>query len=281
MLDITSSRAATDLVFARASRADAATAPPKISVERVSFWYGDAQALRDIDLRIAAGETTAFIGPSGCGKSTMLKCLNRMQEDVRDTRMSGRILMDGDDIHAPDIDPPLHRRRFGWVAQKPNPFPWSVYENVAYAPRIHGFASNRQDEAAQVERCLRRAGLWDELAERLDEPGTDLSGGQQQRLCIARALSVEPEVLLMDEPCGSLDPHATEVIEQLIVELTADPATPLTIVLITHNMEQAARVAQRTAFFELGRVVEQGPTRELFLSPKTRACRDYLNGKFG
>ncbi|MEL6317358.1 MAG: phosphate ABC transporter ATP-binding protein [Pseudomonadota bacterium] len=268
------------MTFARASRPHP-DGPAKLRAETVNFWYAEKHALIDVDLEIHAGETTAFIGPSGCGKSTFLKCLNRMQDDVRGGRMTGRILMDGDDIHSEAVDPPVHRRRFGWVAQKPNPFPCSVHENVAYGPRIHGLSQSAADEAERVERSLRRTGLWEELKDRLDAPGTELSGGQQQRLCIARALSVEPEVLLMDEPCGSLDPISTETIEALIQELTADPASTLAIVLITHNMEQAARVAQQTAFFKLGRMLEKGPTAALFAAPQTDDCADYLAGKFG
>ena len=251
--------------------------PPKIQVENVDFWYGDAHALKGVSLEILSREVTAFIGPSGCGKSTMLKCLNRMQDDVRDHRMTGRILYDGEDIMDAEIDPPMLRARYGWVAQKPNPFPWTVYENIAYAPRIHGMVASQAETDAHVESCLRRAGLWEELKDRLHEAGTDLSGGQQQRLCIARALSLDPEVLLMDEPCGSLDPLSTQTIEDLIKELTGQIA----VVIITHNMEQAARVAQRTAFFKLGEILEFGDTEPMFKNPQTDACKAYLAGQFG
>ncbi|MGD1868270.1 MAG: phosphate ABC transporter ATP-binding protein [Neomegalonema sp.] len=264
------------LPFAEASKGPTIN-PPKIQVENVDFWYGDAHALKSIKLEILSREVTAFIGRSGCGKSTLLKGLNRMQDDVREHEMTGRILLDGEDIHSPEIDPPMLRARFGWVAQKPNPFPWTVYENIAYAPQIHGKVQGRAQTDEHVENCLRRAGLWDEMKDRLGEAGTDLSGGQQQRLCIARALSLEPEVLLMDEPCGSLDPVSTATIEDLIRELTGEIA----IVIITHNMEQAARVAQRTAFFKLGEMLEVGDTKPMFQDPQSEDCRSYLQGQFG
>ena len=255
-------------------------APAKISIRNLNFWYGDdTHALKSVNLDIPDGQVTAFIGPSGCGKSTLLKCLNRMQDDIPH-RIEGGIVLAGEsgaiDVNDPHIDPPLLRRRFGWVAQKPNPFPTSVYDNIAYPADLHGLVSGA-GMTGHVEQMLRDAGLWDELKDRLNEPGTDLSGGQQQRLCIARALSVLPEVLLLDEPCGSLDPISTERIEELILELR----DRMSIVIITHNMEQAARVADKVAFFKLGKMLEAGPTREVMLAPKHQECKDYLAGRFG
>jgi len=217
---------------------------PILSVRNLSLHYGDKQALDDVSFDLYPNEILAFIGPSGCGKSTALKCLNRMHDDTRDVHIDGTILMQGQDIHGPDIDPPLHRRRFGWVAQKPNPFPISIYENVAYAARLHGLVPTRAALKAHVEQCLRRAGLWDEVADDLfRKSGTDLSGGQQQRLCVARALATQPEVLLMDEPTGSIDPIATARIENLLLELKQDHA----VVIITHSMAEARRIADRVA----------------------------------
>ena len=253
-------------------------APPVLTAERVSFWYGAAQALDAVSLDVFPGEILAFIGPSGCGKSTMLKCFNRMHDDLREARMEGRITLEGVDIHGPEIDPPMLRRRFGWVAQKPNPFPMSVYDNVAYGARIHGLAETRGELDAIVESCLRRADLWDEVKDglhRLD--GLELSGGQQQRLCIARALSTDPEVLLMDEPTGSIDPIATARVEELMDQLRQDHA----IVIVTHSMMEARRVADRVAFFHLGRLVEIGATEDIFLRPRTDLCRRFIEGKIG
>ncbi len=251
-------------------------------VERLSFWYGAKQALVDIDLDLRRGEVIAFIGPSGCGKSTLLKCLNRMQDDIRGARLKGALRMaDGAghmrDVYGGDVDPPEHRRRFGWVAQKPNPFPTSVFENLAYPARLHGLVYGRAAMRAHVETLLKRAALWDELKDRLREPGTALSGGQQQRLCIARALSLDPELMLMDEPCGSLDPISTERVEDLIRSLGSEVG----IVIITHNMEQARRISQRVAFFHLGRLMEVGPTESFFTAPKTRQAQGYLAGWYG
>lgn len=259
-----------------------AQARPLIRIENLDFWYNsEMHALKSIDLDIHKGEVIAFIGPSGCGKSTLLKSLNRMHDDIRGAYRQGRILMDGpaglSDIHAADIDPPLHRRRFGWVAQKPDPFPVSVWRNLAYPAELQGLMADRQAMDQHVEALLRRAGLWGELKDRLHERGTELSGGQQQRLCIARALSAGPEVLLMDEPCGSLDPISTERIERLILELRGD----LTIVIITHNMEQARRVADRVAFFHLGRMMECAPTELFFAAPRTQQAQGYLAGWYG
>ena len=249
----------------------------KISIRSVNFWYRAKQALTDINLEIPDREVTAFIGPSGCGKTTMLRCLNRSNDVIAGARMTGSILLDGEDINAPNVDPPLLRRRFGWVAQKPNPFPWSVSDNVTYGPKIHGLISTRQEADEIVYRSLERVGLWDEVKDRLKEPGTDLSGGQQQRLCVARAIATNPEVLLMDEPASALDPIATARLEDLIDELRHDYA----IVIITHNMQQAARVSQRVAVFHLGRLVEQGDAEEVFVSPRHEISRAYITGRFG
>ncbi|MFA6140240.1 MAG: phosphate ABC transporter ATP-binding protein PstB [Hyphomicrobium sp.] len=249
----------------------------KIDIQGVSFWYGEKQALVDINLKLYEREVTAFIGPSGCGKTTLLRCLNRSNEVVAGTRLAGRILLDGCDINNPDIDPPLLRRRFGWVAQKPDPFPWSVYDNVAYGPRIHGVVSSRAETDALVHDRLERVGLWDELKDRLREPGTALSGGQQQRLCIARAIAANPEVILMDEPASALDPIATAKIEDMIDHLRHR----FTIVIITHNMQQAARVAQRVAYFHLGRLIEEGDAADVFVHPRMRLTQDYVTGRMG
>lgn len=249
----------------------------KIGIENVSFWYGEKQALDDITLDIFDREVTAFIGPSGCGKSTLLRCLNRTNEIFHGTRMTGRILLDGSDINDRDVDPPFLRRRFGWVAQKPNPFPRSIYYNIAYGARLHGLVSHRNETDELVERCLTRAGLWDEVKDRLKEPGTGLSGGQQQRLCVARAISTDPEVLLMDEPGSALDPISTAHLEELIDDLRSNYC----IIIITHNMQEAARISQRAAFFHLGRLVEQGDTNQIFISPKTDLCRAYITGCYG
>lgn len=249
----------------------------KLSIEALSFWYGTKKALSDIDLDIYEREVTAFIGPSGCGKTTLLRCLNRSNDIIPNVRMEGRILLDGLDINGPEIDPPVLRRQFGWVAQKPNPFPWSIYSNVAYGPKIHGLAETRHECDVVVETCLRRVGLWDEVKDRLGEPGTDLSGGQQQRLCIARAIATEPDVILMDEPASALDPTATARLEDLIDELRQT----YTVVVITHNMQQAARISQRVAFFHLGSLVEHGDTETLFLNPSDRLTQRYITGRFG
>ncbi|MBI1383652.1 MAG: phosphate ABC transporter ATP-binding protein [Rhizobiales bacterium] len=248
-----------------------------IDVRGVSFWYGAKKALDNVDLQIYRREVTAFIGPSGCGKSTLLKCLNRTHDITPGVRMEGTILVDGLDINDPEIDPPMLRRRFGWVAQKPNPFPWSVYTNVAYGARLHGLVDGRAATDELVERCLTRVGLWDELKDRLGEPGTDLSGGQQQRLCIARAIALQPDVLLMDEPASALDPGSTARLENLIDELRAS----YTIVIITHNMQQAARTAQRVAVFHLGRLVEYGDASEIFIHPRHAITEAYITGRFG
>jgi len=249
----------------------------KIEIEAVDFWYGDKQALQDINLRLYENEVTAFIGPSGCGKTTLLRCLNRTNDIVPGVRLQGRILLDGKDIQASDIDPPLLRRRFGWVAQKPNPFPWSIHYNVAYGARIHGLVKSRAETDALVHDSLVRVGLWDEVKDRLGEPGTDLSGGQQQRLCVARAIATRPEVILMDEPASALDPVSTAKLEDLIDQLREE----FTIVIITHNMQQAARVAQRVGFFHLGKLIEQGDADEIFVRPREPMTRDYITGRMG
>jgi phosphate transport system ATP-binding protein len=243
----------------------------------VSFWYGAKQALSHISLDFCVEEVTAFIGPSGCGKTTLLRWLNRTNDIVEGSRMEGRILLDGLDIYDPSLDPPLVRRRFGWISQRPSPFPWSIRSNIAYGPKIQGLVDGRCEVDELVEGSLRAVGLWDEVKDRLDEPGTELSIGQQQRLCIARAIATRPEVLLMDEPCSALDPVATTMIETLIDKLRND----YTIVIITHNLQQAARIAQRAAFFYLGELCEFGNTSEVFLNPKDSRCRDFVRGCYG
>jgi phosphate transport system ATP-binding protein len=252
-------------------------APVKMSARGVNLWYGDKQALFDVTLELAECQVTALIGPSGCGKSTFLRCLNRMNDTIAICRVAGDIRLDGEDIYAPTIDVTQLRARVGMVFQKPNPFPKSIYDNVAYGPRIHGLARGKSELDEIVEASLRGAGLWEEVADRLGQPGNSLSGGQQQRLCIARAIAVSPEVILMDEPCSALDPIATAHIEELIDELRAS----FTIVIVTHNMQQAARVSQTTAFFHLGKLIEFGPTDELFTRPKQRMTQDYITGRFG
>ena len=250
---------------------------PKMTASRVNVFYGDKQAIRDVSIDVRQEDVTAFIGPSGCGKSTFLRTLNRMNDTVASARVTGEILLDGEDIYASDMDVVQLRARVGMVFQKPNPFPKSIYENVAYGPRIHGLATARADLDAMVEQSLRRAGLWDEVKDRLDESALGLSGGQQQRLCIARAIAVNPDVLLMDEPCSALDPIATARIEELIDELREN----FTIVIVTHSMQQAARVSQRTAFFHLGNLVEVGDTEQIFTNPREQRTQDYITGRFG
>jgi phosphate transport system ATP-binding protein len=248
-----------------------------IQVKALNAWFGTTHILRDIDLVIAPVAVTAIIGPSGCGKSTFVRCLNRMHEVVPGARVSGTVMLDSEDLYAPGADPVQIRRRVGMVFQKPNPFPtMSVFDNVAAGFRLAG-RHNRAELADTVERALRQAALWDEVKDHLGKSGASLSGGQQQRLCIARALAVEPEVLLMDEPCSALDPIATAKIEELIVELRRS----LTIVIVTHNMQQAARVSEATGFFLLGELVEFGVTRELFTSPRDKRTEDYITGRFG
>ena len=249
----------------------------KIAASGVQVYYGDNHAIKDVDVQIEDKTVTAFIGPSGCGKSTFLRTMNRMNDTIAGAKVTGRIDMDGEDINARSLDPVLLRARVGMVFQKPNPFPKSIFENVAYGPRIHGLTRSKAELAEVVEESLRRAGLWEEVADRLHSPGTGLSGGQQQRLVIARAIAVNPEVILMDEPCSALDPIATAKIEELIDELRERYC----IVIVTHSMAQAARVSQRTAFFHMGRLIETGDTEEIFTNPRERRTLDYITGRFG
>jgi phosphate transport system ATP-binding protein len=255
----------------------AAVGAIKARARDVNVFYGDKQALFDVSLDVADKAVTALIGPSGCGKSTFLRCINRMNDTIAGARVTGRIDIDGEDVNDKALDPVLLRARVGMVFQKPNPFPKSIFENVAYGPRIHGLAGSKSELEGVVEASLRRAGLWDEVAERLHQSGSGLSGGQQQRLVIARAIAVNPEVILMDEPCSALDPIATAKIEELIDELRRQYC----IVIVTHSMAQAARVSQKTAFFHLGRLVEAGPTDEMFTNPRDSRTQDYITGRFG
>ena len=249
----------------------------KISAERVNVFYGEKHALKDVSVSIAEKSITAFIGPSGCGKSTFLRCINRMNDTITNCRITGDIRIDGQDIYARDVDPVELRSRIGMVFQRANPFPKSIYENVAYGPRIHALAAGRAGLDEIVEQSLRKAGLWDEVKDRLHESGTGLSGGQQQRLCIARTIAISPQIILMDEPCSALDPIATARIEELMEDLRQN----YTIVIVTHSMQQAARVSQRTAFFHLGSLVEEGDTTTIFTNPKDQRTQDYITGRFG
>lgn len=249
----------------------------KLKVRDVNAFYGDKQALKNVNIDIADGSVTAFIGPSGCGKSTFLRCLNRMNDTIEDARVTGSIIMDEEEINDRRLDPVVLRARVGMVFQKPNPFPKSIFDNVAYGPRIHGLATTREELEEIVENSLVKAGLWNEVSDRLDDPGTSLSGGQQQRLVIARAIAVNPEVILMDEPCSALDPIATARIEELIDELRENYC----IIIVTHSMQQAARVSQQTAFFHLGELVEVGPTETIFTNPRDQRTQDYIMGRFG
>ena len=249
----------------------------KMSAKDVSVFYGDKMAIDRVSIDIPTKYVTAFIGPSGCGKSTFLRALNRMNDTIPSARVEGEITLDGEDIYRSDMDVVQLRARVGMVFQKPNPFPKSIYDNVAYGPKIHGLASARADLDEVVEKSLRRAGLWTEVKDRLEDSGTALSGGQQQRLCIARAIAVDPEVILMDEPCSALDPIATAKIEELINELNGSYA----IVIVTHSMQQAARVSQRTAFFHLGNMVEYGRTSDIFTKPLEKRTQDYITGRYG
>jgi phosphate transport system ATP-binding protein len=252
-------------------------APVKVMARDVSVHYGAKQALFDISLDVPDRAVTAFIGPSGCGKTTFLRCINRMNDTIEGARVSGNIEIEGKNIYAKTVDPVVLRTRVGMVFQKPNPFPKSIYENVAYGPRIHRMTRSKADMDVIVERSLRRAGLWDEVKDRLNQSGTGLSGGQQQRLVIARTVAVDPDVILMDEPCSALDPIATDKIEQLIDELRANYC----IIIVTHSMAQAARVSQKTAFFHLGKLVETGPTEDIFTNPRDARTQDYITGRFG
>ncbi|MEM6578585.1 MAG: phosphate ABC transporter ATP-binding protein PstB [Pseudomonadota bacterium] len=249
----------------------------KFACKNVQVFYGDNHAIKDVDVELEDKTVTAFIGPSGCGKSTFLRCLNRMNDTIDVCRVEGDIRLDEVDIYDKRVDPVQLRAKVGMVFQKPNPFPKSIYDNVAYGPRIHGLARNKAELDAIVERALRRAALWEEVKDRLDAPGTGLSGGQQQRLCIARAVATEPEVLLMDEPCSALDPIATAQVEELIDELRAN----FSVVIVTHSMQQAARVSQKTAFFHLGNLVEFGETGQIFTNPTDERTESYITGRIG
>jgi len=249
----------------------------KMSARDVHVYYSGKEALKGVDIDVYDDRVTAFIGPSGCGKSTFLRCLNRMNDTIPGAKVTGAIELDGQDIYASKMDVVQLRARVGMVFQKPNPFPKSIYENVAYGPRIHGLAQGKAELDEIVEKSLRRAGLWEEAKDRLQESGTALSGGQQQRLCIARAIAVDPEVILMDEPCSALDPIATAKIEELIHELRGRYA----IAIVTHNMQQAARVSQRTAFFHLGELIEYGRTKDIFTNPREQRTQDYITGRYG
>jgi phosphate transport system ATP-binding protein len=250
---------------------------PRMTCRNVNVYYGDKHAIKDVTIDIGTNEVFAMIGPSGCGKSTFLRCLNRMNDTIDICRVTGEIRLDGEDIYDREVDVVPLRARVGMVFQKPNPFPKSIYENIAYGPKIHGLAESRAELDQIVEVSLQRAGLWDEVSDRLDQPGTGLSGGQQQRLCIARAIAVSPEIILMDEPCSALDPIATARIEELIAELREQ----FTIVIVTHSMQQASRVSQRTAYFHLGDLIEVGQTEQIFTNPRHQLTEDYITGRFG
>ncbi|MCK7576075.1 MAG: phosphate ABC transporter ATP-binding protein PstB [Chromatiales bacterium] len=248
-----------------------------MTCRNVDVWYGAKQAIKGVSLDLGKNEVLSMIGPSGCGKSTFLRCLNRMNDTIAGCRVTGSIKLDEQDIYDKGLDPVPLRAQVGMVFQKPNPFPKSIYENVAYGPRIHGLTNNKAELDELVESSLRKAGLWNEVKDRLDQPGTGLSGGQQQRLCIARTIAVSPEVILMDEPCSALDPIATAIIEELIDELRAN----YSIAIVTHSMQQAARVSQRTAYFHLGDLIEVGETNQIFTNPQHKLTEDYITGRFG
>ena len=250
---------------------------PRMTARNVDVYYGDKHAIKDVTIDIGEQEVIAFIGPSGCGKSTFLRTLNRMNDTIDICRVEGTISLDGEDIYAPSVDVVPLRARVGMVFQKPNPFPKSIYDNIAYGPRIHGLTKSKSELDDIVESALEKAGLWNEVKDRLDQPGTGLSGGQQQRLCIARAIAVSPEVILMDEPCSALDPIATAKVEELIEELKSQ----YTIVIVTHSMQQAARVSDRTAYFHLGDLIEVGNTEQIFTNPSHQLTQDYITGRFG
>lgn len=249
----------------------------KIAARNVQVHYGETHAIKDVNVEIADNTVTAFIGPSGCGKSTFLRCLNRMNDTIQTCKVKGNILLDGEDIYDKRVDPVQLRAKVGMVFQKPNPFPKSIFDNVAYGPKIHGMARDKNELEEIVEKALRRAALWEEVKDRLNAPGTGLSGGQQQRLCIARAVATEPEVLLMDEPCSALDPIATAQVEELIDDLRQR----FSVVIVTHSMQQAARVSQKTAFFHLGNLVEFGETGQIFTNPKDPRTESYITGRIG
>jgi phosphate transport system ATP-binding protein len=256
---------------------DVTVADPKMCARNVDVFYGEKQAIYDVNLDIGNNEVIAMIGPSGCGKSTFLRCLNRMNDSIPSCKVTGDLSLEGEDLYGADLDPVLLRARVGMVFQKPNPFAKSIYDNVAYGPRIHGLATNRAELDDIVISSLQKAGLHEEVQDRLDAPGTSLSGGQQQRLCIARTIAVSPEVILMDEPCSALDPIATARIEELIDELRQNYA----IAIVTHSMQQAARVSQRTAYFHLGKLVEVGITNNVFTNPSHELTENYITGRFG
>jgi phosphate transport system ATP-binding protein len=262
---------------ASTTEAGAVSRPAKVRASGVNVFYGEKQAIHDVSIDIPHNMVTAFIGPSGCGKSTFLRCINRMNDTIASCRVTGDIQLDGLDVYDPRIDVVELRARVGMVFQKPNPFPKSIFENVAYGPRIHGMARGKAELEEIVVSSLKRAGLWNEVKDRLQEPGTGLSGGQQQRLCIARAIATRPEVVLMDEPCSALDPIATAIVEELIDELRSN----YTIIIVTHSMQQAARVSQRTAFFHLGKLIEQGRTEDIFSNPREKQTEDYITRKIG
>lgn len=251
--------------------------PIKIAIRGLNLFYGDKQALHSLDLDIQEQTVTALIGPSGCGKSTFLRCINRMNDTIEGCKIDGTVLLSGHDIYQSSVDVEMLRSKVGMVFQKPNPFPKSIYDNVAYGPRLHATCRNKKELDEVIENSLVRAGLWEEVKDRLHEPGTSLSGGQQQRLCIARAVAIEPDVILMDEPCSALDPIATARIEELIDELK----DRFTIVIVTHSMQQAARVSQYTAFFHMGKIIEYSDTEKLFTRPEHKQTQDYITGRYG
>ena len=266
-----------EAIHINGSGAKSATIAAKATAADCNVFYGEKQALKNVTVAIPERSVMAFIGPSGCGKSTFLRCFNRMNDTIAGCRVTGKITLDGEDIYDPALDVVQLRARVGMVFQKANPFPKSIFDNVAYGPRIHGLAATKEDLEQIVVTSLKKAGLWEEVKDRLKEQGTGLSGGQQQRLCIARAIAVGPEVILMDEPCSALDPIATARIEELIDDLRKN----FTIVIVTHSMQQAARVSQRTAFFHLGSLVEEGETQKIFMAPKDKRTQDYITGRIG
>lgn len=266
-----------DTLAAQRANTNALSENVKVDASDVHVYYGDTHAIKGVDIKITEKSVTSFIGPSGCGKSTFLRCINRMNDTIDVARVQGKILLDGEDVYDKRVDPVQLRARVGMVFQKPNPFPKSIFDNVAYGPRIHGMTTSKAELEELVHFSLKRAGLWDEVKDRINQPGTGLSGGQQQRLCIARAIATKPEVLLMDEPCSALDPIATAIIEELIDELREN----FTIVIVTHSMQQAARVSQKTAFFHLGKLIEEGATEEIFTNPRNKQTQDYITGRIG
>ncbi len=277
LVDSTNSSESYTMTESAVPNISAGDGPLKMTTRNVDVFYGDKQAINGVSIDVTMDNVTAFIGPSGCGKSTFLRCLNRMNDTIPIAKVTGEITLEGEDIYAAKMDVVQLRARVGMVFQKPNPFPKSIYDNIAYGPRIHGLATSKDELDNIVETSLQRAGLWREVQDRLQDSGTALSGGQQQRLCIARAIAVDPEVILMDEPCSALDPIATAKIEELIHELRGKYA----IVIVTHNMQQAARVSQRTAFFHLGTLVEYGVTSDIFTNPTQEKTRDYITGRYG